>query len=162
MTSITISRQFITRLMLESIPPVPFSHLMRPVDLWSQDYCQWQFVMSPSWSSNNWPFASCHHYYWPPTSLQTCAMLTLNAGTPSSSTVGRLFPLFPSWVLFSIVFLFFPLLGRNFLCLNFSLHILIVNFFCIFNIFPRLTSTSVEFIFLFPVQKRMVLSETPK
>ena len=38
MTSITISRQFITRLMLESIPPVPFSHLMRPVDLWSQDH----------------------------------------------------------------------------------------------------------------------------
>ena len=74
----------------------------------------------------------------------------------------RFFPREFSFPSFSFQIGFFPLLGRNFLCLNFSLHILIVNFFCIFNIFPRLTSTSVEFIFLFPVQKRMVLSETPK
>ena len=162
MTSITISRQFITRLMLESIPPVPFSHLMRPVDLWSQDYCHVTkliiqqltiCILSPLLLTT-YLHLSRHVRCW-------LWML----GLPPPLLLAVFFRFFPrefSFPSFSFQIGFFPLLGRNFLCLNFSLHIFIVNCFCSFNIFPRLTSTSVVFIFLFPVQKRMVLSETPK
>ena len=42
--------------------------------------------------------ACCLSVHWPLSSAQTCAMLTLNAGTLSSSTAGPPSPHFPSWV----------------------------------------------------------------